>query len=1138
MNKTRAALSVLLAFAIFPGLARAQEPPPAEGDGDKEPPVFVEKTIYAPFDKLEEILQKEGKSIYLPYDEFVRLWRKAEERPVKPEPEKPPAPVVLQSAVYEGAVEEGRARIGATLAVQSLAEGWSELALPFSGVAIEEVNLSNGRALFAARDQGYALYLPEAGEYEAKIAFSLAVEESPGKKSIQFRLPSAAIGRIDLTIPGKDLKVDATPKTALSVSETDDGNTRASVYLGQVAEMTLSWMPTVEKGTEEGALVFARQVLRAHLGERTLRIETGVHFEVMRGEVDAFKIETPRDTRAISVEGDNLKEWGLAEEGEKTNLWVRLHSSLKRKDSYELALAFERILDETPAALAIPLPRTQGTLRESGHLVLSWAPSLDVRVTRSEGLSQLDPEDVPEPLRPHLGLGFAYLAHPLALEVAAERITPTIHSSTTSVVVLGPEEDVWSGWIDYEIKKAGVFQLAFAVPESWSVASVGAPETVEEFQTADADGQRTVTAQLKSKAIGEFRLPFRLTRLGTAASGEQAFSPPLVAGTRQDRGLFGVAVPKKMEARTLEKTKMTDADREELIRSGVLGQLGSETSLPLAYRYREQPAGIRLDIREKARQIDVLAQHLIEVTDGEIRHTHWLDLDVLYAPADTIRFRAPAELDEKIKIEVKDKTSERKVSSEGGVTLWEVHVAPPVLGSVTLTVTHTHDLASLGSGESAEYRVPLVHSADAPSESGFVAIRKEGSLAIETSAEDAEPIGTVDLPGKLRQGKIDSAFRYYAPDPKVVLRLTRHDYQRLATTVVDRLHAQCVLTRERKLRTKVVLSVQNVERTYLELALSPSSLRGLSVAGKSQAPKKASGGETTLVEIPRSAGREGWFEIVVDYEEALGDEMGLAGAVEARTLRLVADDIPIGKVDVEIYLPPEFRYLAFGGNMEEEEPAPAGIWTSFSRLFGGFFGPSKPRPEAARGRSRPAGRGGDSIEIELPTEGLVRHRYGTLAPEGTLDFWFVEWKFYAFVQFLMIVLAAGGSHVVLARRQGRKLQVGLLLVLVPFLALVFAGGALAEFLAAATTGAFLVAGYQGARFLWTKYREHQAARKESDPYLEGGTREAERGTEKQREELKETKPEGEEKKESGAGEKKESEGKKESEEKGEGGKKA
>jgi hypothetical protein len=1094
----RIALSTILPAVLAAGLAAqegpAGQPAPAPAGGARASQVVREETVYVPYEKLEEVFEETGRGIFLPYEEFLRLWQAAQPKPPEPPPDVPPASAVIRRALYTGTVEGEVARFEVTYAIEALKKGWSELFLPLTGIAVETVGLSNAASLFATRDGGYAVYLPEAGAYEVKLVLSARVGQEPGKKAVRFGLPAAGVSRLEVVIPEEDVRVDVEPAIAVTqtTSEKSEGKaaTRVLAFLGNATEFALSWTPALGKAGEGGEIVFATQKVLTVLAERILKVSTAVDYEVKRGEVDTFRVRIPENTRVISVDGENMREWVEETIDGAQALTVRLHSAVKMNERYRLSLSFERILEATPPALSVPFPRALGALRESGDIVLGHETGLNVRVVRSQGLSQLDPEQVPEDLRARLGVGFRYLAHPLALDLSVEEITPVVRNHSTSVVTLGAEEDVWLGWIDYDISKAGVFRLEFRVPAGWSVASVGDPATTEkEFQTSE-DG-RTISVSLKSKALGAFRLPFRLTRDGSARPGELTISPPEVLGSVQDRGLLGLSAPKAIEVRTLERQSMLDADRDELFRSGIMGQLSTAAGIPLTYRYREQPASVRLQLDAKATEIDVLAQHLVEVGDGEIVYTHLLDYEVLFAPVGTLKFRAPSRLDDKLQVESEKKTEVKRVTSDQGQTVWEVTLQPPTVGVVTLTLTHTQEIKSLEAGTPWSEDVPIIHAVDARAESGFIAIRKEGTLEIVPQASDMEVIDMGDLPDKLRRGRIYSAFRYFAPEPKLKLELTLHHYQRLATTAVQLIRMKSVLTRERKLRTGAVLLVQNTERTYLQLRLPPDRILQLSVAGKSQSAKKASGGDATLIEIPRSAGAAGTFPVEIVYEEALADsDMGTFGGIEVSSLEVLGDalgDVPVGRVELELWLPPEYRYMAWSGSLTERFAYEPDLWSRFKGLLvGGERAPQAAAEAVAAPGGAPPGAGGGGVEIDIPTEGLVRRDFKTLAPVGTLGFWYSGRRLFAFLDFLACAGALAGAYLLFARRPWPRARLVLVVLIVPGVLAAFAGGALRELLVSVLAGGGLVCLGHLLLYLRGRYQDYRAARLAlaPDPFLE------------------------------------------------------
>ena len=522
--------------------ADAEEPAASEAKSPGDKFVVREKTIYVPYEELTKVFEKEGRGIFLPYEEFLKLWRAAQKDPPGEEPEGPPTDVVIRSGVYTGTVSKDIARFEVTYTVEALNDGWSDVALPLGYVAIESIDVGTSDAVFVADPKGYRLILHDRGKYTVKLVFSVRVASSPGRKTLSFAIPPLAVSQLDLTIPEAGARVDVEPLIAATKTEPGDGVTKLLAFVGNSSQLKVHWMPPAGKATEDAAVVIAEQSARAYLGERNLQLDSAIHFSLARGETAELKVRVPTadNTRLVSVKGKNIRQWDL--EGDQ--LTVQLHSPVD--SSYQLSLTFQRILAETPDSISIPLPRMEGVLRESGWLALAHDSTLDTHVVSANGTSQLDPDEVPQALRAGMRVAFRYLAPPEPLTLAVTTITPVVRSNTTSVVSLGRERDIWVGFVDYMITKAGLFHLAIKVPERWSVEEIGDPSIVDGYQVSDpAGGLRTITVNLKSRQLGKFRLPFRLTTTdGTGTQGETTLEPPIVVDSEQDRGLLGVAPPR------------------------------------------------------------------------------------------------------------------------------------------------------------------------------------------------------------------------------------------------------------------------------------------------------------------------------------------------------------------------------------------------------------------------------------------------------------------------------------------------------------------------------------------------------------------------------------------------------------------
>ena len=148
MSRSKSSLVCVLLACAFAAVHAGEEPAPAT--------VVREKTVYVPYEKLKEIFEKEGRGIFLPYEEFLELWRKAHPAPPEPPPDEAPAPAVIRGGTYTGSVSNDIVRFTVTFQIDALKKGWSEIAIPLKGVALENVTVSRPDALFSAKGDDLA----------------------------------------------------------------------------------------------------------------------------------------------------------------------------------------------------------------------------------------------------------------------------------------------------------------------------------------------------------------------------------------------------------------------------------------------------------------------------------------------------------------------------------------------------------------------------------------------------------------------------------------------------------------------------------------------------------------------------------------------------------------------------------------------------------------------------------------------------------------------------------------------------------------------------------------------------------------------------------------------------------------------
>jgi hypothetical protein len=92
--------------------------PPAE-EGGVPPPLHK---VYVPYKDLRKIFEREGEGVFVPAEEFRELWKRAWGG--GGDGTKPPVPVALHAATYEGEADGDVIRLTARLDVEVLRDGW------------------------------------------------------------------------------------------------------------------------------------------------------------------------------------------------------------------------------------------------------------------------------------------------------------------------------------------------------------------------------------------------------------------------------------------------------------------------------------------------------------------------------------------------------------------------------------------------------------------------------------------------------------------------------------------------------------------------------------------------------------------------------------------------------------------------------------------------------------------------------------------------------------------------------------------------------------------------------------------------------------------------------------------------------
>jgi hypothetical protein len=170
MNSPWLVRAALIVSLLTTATAWAQEPaPPAEpmppmpvapegnaGEAAKPPPLR-EQTIYIPFTKLRAMFEKDGRGVFVPYEQVQALWKAAREAGLKLEDYKPPIGALIAQIDSTATVGRYVMNVEAKVSIEVLTEGWHEIPLRLADSAIRSAKIGDAPARI--------IYSPEAGSF-------------------------------------------------------------------------------------------------------------------------------------------------------------------------------------------------------------------------------------------------------------------------------------------------------------------------------------------------------------------------------------------------------------------------------------------------------------------------------------------------------------------------------------------------------------------------------------------------------------------------------------------------------------------------------------------------------------------------------------------------------------------------------------------------------------------------------------------------------------------------------------------------------------------------------------------------------------------------------------------------------------
>ncbi len=478
--------------------------------------------------------------------------------------------------------------------------------------------------------------------------------------------------------------------------------------------------------------VFAELFTWVRASRDMLRLNTNVDYQIREAGLFTLSVKLEEELRLVDLVGKDINNWQMKD----SVLVISLRS--KAEGAYSLRIETEKLIDKAAETVKLPVIELVEVDRERGHIAVSSFPGIKVETIATEGVSQINVRDLPQTA---LGegqqaeLAFRYIKHPYAVSISLSDIKPEVSGELFTFYSLDEKQLEISVDAQFEIKKAGIFQIKVTMPKNLRIISV-LGENIDDYKRNEQDG--TLLVILKSKAENAYNL--RIKAQMSVEDATKGLKLPAIAllDVKKETGYLAVRTEQnfKVKSETDKLKNISELEIKDL--PARLRDMSPE--IALAYRYLVVPWEVALAIEKIKPRVHTNVFHFVLIAEGLVQVASTVRYECLYAGINEFRLKFPAGASN-IDITGADmKHKEKEEGKAGEPEVWRVQTHSKKLGVYDLFVTFQHDLKGTQKGAVS---VEGFQALDVARETGYLAITARPD--VELDAPKTDSLTAIDL---------------------------------------------------------------------------------------------------------------------------------------------------------------------------------------------------------------------------------------------------------------------------------------------------------------------------------------------------------------------------------------------------------
>jgi prepilin-type processing-associated H-X9-DG protein len=928
------AIGLGLSFAAASGMAAEEAPAVAKNPAAAVPAAQPNLTLFIPYDP-EHGKPLESTQVYLPHEEFLRLWKRA--HPDQPDPGTPSVQAMVSYAEYSGRLENDVARFDGRLLVHHFVEGWTPVALPLGKVAFEKIEI-NGRPATLAGDQA-AIYLDKRGPHVVDVRFSVPVSRLGATGQMIVPLRPVSAGRLVIQLPSEDLDIQVsgapggwrrqTPvaegKGAAKSKAAAHGESVA-IPLGATNELGIRWQPRRVEA-REGQLVSVDQALLVEVLDSGVHLHGRLSYRIQQGAVGKLRLRIPPDLAIQSVQGAEVADWSIetepaaAPKAPVERLVVSLKTDLTTGTEVDIhAIRRDR---SVTGAIDVHALEPLGVVRETGRVAVDCLAHFRVRVEKTKSVDQIDRSgwELPQAASPGCAVlwAYRYTSRPWRLQLQVERQQSRVEVSDRTAVAVATRQATLRSLVSAQVTGAPILSFALRLPASLRVSQVHVPPGADWFVSRDERGQQ-LKVELSEPAAGTLELAVTGTLARDASQAEFAVPGVIAEQCAAQRGQLAIYLDDDLQA------VLSNAGGAQPIDPGALqSTLRTDGNRPAhyAFEYASPPKDLRLRLSPAPSRVNSDVTTVVSVREGAVAYVSKVDFEIRQAGRSQFRLVTPEWLGDDVEVQG-EHIRQIRSQATGDRRTWEIELQQAARGSYCLHLVQTLPLPDDGTVPAAVIR-PL----DVERSRSHLVL--ENLTADEIAATTSRGVVSISIaavpPGLADTIRRQAVAAYRVADDAAALvwqRRVREQETGLRASI-NLADLTTVIHADGHYRARAAYNVHNLTLQFLELALPPQSeVWSVLVSDQPVHPAKIrrQGRMVTLVPLQKISAGDFSSKVIVIYSGYLGEPLSRWAQVRPPAPQILSN-IPVSRTLWTVLLPSEYQVGLVSGESNLEEVAAA-----------------------------------------------------------------------------------------------------------------------------------------------------------------------------------------------------------------------